>query len=114
MKRDNEKFTLKYNIKIAHIQTRALKIRNLLADQKLTFVGRFWRRGVSNKPGAIAFTRIPETEKSRANGKVIAEIAPFDAEYALYKLNITLNNINMIKEIPVLLVHHKQQQRKYL
>uniref|UniRef100_A0A7E4W6I3 G-patch domain-containing protein n=1 Tax=Panagrellus redivivus TaxID=6233 RepID=A0A7E4W6I3_PANRE len=36
--------------------------------------------GVSNKPGAIARTRMPSEAKSRANGNVMAAIAPLEAE----------------------------------
>src|SRR5215475_1885549 len=38
--------------------------------------------GVSNKPGAMVTTRIPDRARSRAIGNVIPTIPPFDAEYA--------------------------------
>ena len=42
--------------------------------------GSLLSNGVSNVPGAIAHTRTPTDERSRAAGKVMLTIAPFEAE----------------------------------
>jgi len=51
-----------------------------LGQDMARLVGQHGQQGVSNRPGAMASTRIPTTARSRAAGSVMPTIAPLEAE----------------------------------
>ena len=58
----------------------AVRVRDLLAERVRVSSGRPASSGVSNRPGAIVITRMPDEARSRAAGSVMPTIPPLDAE----------------------------------
>jgi hypothetical protein len=61
----------------------ALGERDRRAERGARLLGQAASSGVSNRPGAIVFTRMPTPARSRAAGRVMPTTPPLEALYAI-------------------------------